>query len=106
MDSQSEEEGSRRDSGQSHRQRQLVWVVTPNFKGFGCSVCNWMFNPSGEPVGESLEEMKRNFELEFDKQFAAHQFARRMILRQKCHWLAAIRAVLALPRLAVGARVE
>jgi rubredoxin len=66
-----EKESNRR--GQSHHQRQLVWVVTPNFKGFGCSVCDWVFNPSGDPVGESLEEMKRNFELERDKQFAAHQ---------------------------------
>ena len=52
--------------------RSLVWLEEWEFQGFGCSVCNWRFKPSGLFVGKSLDEMKRNFTTERDTGFAAH----------------------------------
>jgi len=52
--------------------RRLVWVENQKLQGFGCSECNWVFNPSGAPVGESLDEMKQKYEAQCDKEFAAH----------------------------------
>ena len=52
--------------------RKMVWIENQNYEGFGCSECNWVFKPSGELVGESLDEMKRKYEAERDKEFTAH----------------------------------
>jgi hypothetical protein len=52
--------------------RRLVWIESQNFQGFGCSECNWKFSPSGALAGDSLDEMKRKYEAERDKTFAAH----------------------------------
>ncbi|HLN02300.1 MAG TPA: hypothetical protein VK335_23635 [Bryobacteraceae bacterium] len=52
--------------------RELVWIEQQRFVGWGCSECAWVFNPSGIPTGNSLDEMKRNYELRRDKDFAAH----------------------------------
>jgi rubredoxin len=38
----------------------------------GCSECGWVFKPSGPPVGKTLEEMKRNFLQQLDKEFESH----------------------------------
>ena len=56
--------------------RTLVWIEKQNFQGFGCSECNWMFNPSGALFDESLDEMKRKYEAQRDKEFAAHVCAK------------------------------
>jgi hypothetical protein len=56
--------------------RKLVRVEGQNFKGWGCSDCAWRFSPSGPPVGESLDEMKRNFEVQLAEEFASHACAR------------------------------
>ena len=56
--------------------RNLVWIADQNLQGFGCSECNWVFNPSGAPVGESIDEMKRKYEAQCDKEFAAHVCAK------------------------------
>jgi rubredoxin len=53
-------------------QRKLVWIEEKRFQGWGCSVCAWVFNPSGAPTGKSLDEMKENYEQNRDKDFAAH----------------------------------
>jgi hypothetical protein len=53
-------------------QRKLVWIEVPRFLGWGCSECTWVFNPSGAPIGKSLDEMKENYEQERDRAFAAH----------------------------------
>jgi hypothetical protein len=53
-------------------QRKLVWIEDQRFQGWGCSECAWVFNPSGAPTGESLDEMKENYERRRDKDFAAH----------------------------------
>jgi hypothetical protein len=52
--------------------RMLVWVEEPRFQGFGCSECAWVFNPSGPPAGNSLQEMKEYYERGRDKEFAMH----------------------------------
>jgi hypothetical protein len=52
--------------------RQQIWIENPTFHGFGCSRCNWVFKPVGAVVGETLEEMKRKYEAQRDKEFAAH----------------------------------
>jgi hypothetical protein len=59
-------------NGQESSSRRLIWIDRLNFKGWGCSECDWTFNPSGPPIGESLEEMKRNFEMQLSEEFASH----------------------------------
>jgi hypothetical protein len=52
---------------------KLVWVERRGFAGWGCAECDWMFNPfCGPPVGESVEEMKENFQAQLSKEFLAH----------------------------------
>ena len=51
--------------GQERSSRKLVRVEGQNFRGWGCSECAWVFNPSGPPTGDSLDEMKRNFQPDF-----------------------------------------
>ena len=57
--------------------RALIWIEEPRFQGCGCSECAWVFNPSGPPVGNSLAEMRENYEWLRDKEFAAHVCAER-----------------------------
>ena len=52
--------------------RKLVWIEHDRFRGWGCSECAWVFNPSGALTGKSLDEAKRNFELQRDKEFTSH----------------------------------
>jgi hypothetical protein len=52
--------------------RKLVWIEEQRFLGWGCSECAWVFNPLGSPTGNSLDEMKENYERRRDKDFAAH----------------------------------
>jgi hypothetical protein len=52
--------------------RKLEWIKSQNFQSFGCSECNWRFSSSGALSGDSLDEMKRKYEAERDKEFAAH----------------------------------
>jgi len=52
--------------------RRLEWIESQDFRGFGCSECNWRFSPSGMLLGDSLDEMKRKYEAERDKEFSAH----------------------------------
>ena len=42
--------------------RKLVWIDQQRFRGFGCSKCAWVLNPSSAP----------NFELQRDKEFTLH----------------------------------
>jgi hypothetical protein len=57
--------------------RRLKWIKSQNFQGFGCSECNWKFNPSGALLGVSLDEMKRKYEAQRDKEFAVHVCVKR-----------------------------
>ena len=52
--------------------RRLVWIDEKHFRGFGCSECAWVFNPSGSPTSSSFDEMMRNFELQRDGEFSSH----------------------------------
>ena len=55
--------------------RDLVWVKTGDFQGWACSQCTWVFDPSAAPVGNTLEEMKQNYEQQRDQEFASHACA-------------------------------
>jgi hypothetical protein len=63
--------------GQEISSRKLVRVEGQNFRGWGCSECAWVFNPSGPPTGDSLDEMKRNFQAQLSEEFASHACAKR-----------------------------
>lgn len=52
--------------------RKLEWIKSENFQGFGCSECNWKFEPSGALAGKSLDDMKTQYEAQRDIEFAAH----------------------------------
>jgi hypothetical protein len=62
----------RREATQVAMSRKLVWIEQPRFRGFGCSECAWVFNPSGAPSGKSFDEMTRNYESLRDKEFRLH----------------------------------
>ena len=51
---------------------ELVWVQRERFMGWACSECAWKFNLSGMPAGNTLAEIKRNYERERDKEFESH----------------------------------
>jgi rubredoxin len=57
--------------------RKLVWVEGQSFEGWGCSECAWVFNPSGPPTGDSLDEMKLNFQEQLSEEFMIHNCAHR-----------------------------
>ena len=52
--------------------RKLTWIERQRFRGYGCSVCSWVFKPSDAPTGNSFDGMMRNFELQRDKEFTLH----------------------------------
>ena len=56
--------------------RKLLWIEKPDFLGFGCSECNWVFNTYTALVAESLDEMKQKYEAQRDNEFAAHVCAK------------------------------
>ena len=62
--------------GQESLSRKLVWVKGQTFEGWSCSECAWVFNPSGPPIGKSLDEMKRNFQVQLSEEFASHACAK------------------------------
>jgi len=55
--------------------REVVWIERQSLVGWGCSECGWVFNPSGPPIGKTLEEMKRNFQMQLSEEFASHDCA-------------------------------
>ena len=52
--------------------REMIWVKTAQRQSWVCSECAWWFNPVGPPRGDSLDEMKQNYERQRDKEFAVH----------------------------------
>ena len=52
--------------------RKLLWIDEEPYGRWGCSECKWVFNPSGRPVGKSLDEMMQNYQQQRDNDFAAH----------------------------------
>jgi hypothetical protein len=61
-----------REVAMESKRRKMVWAQRPNFQGWACTECAWIFNPKGALVGESIDEMKMNYELQRDEEFAAH----------------------------------
>jgi len=51
---------------------KMIVVKSVERVDWACSECAWTFNPSGPPLGASLDEMKQNFERQRDKEFASH----------------------------------
>jgi len=48
-------------------------IQTPHGVRWGCSDCAWEYiPPGGPPMGETLEEMKKNFLDARDREFDAH----------------------------------
>jgi hypothetical protein len=52
--------------------RRMVWTKTPSMEAWTCFACSWAFRPSGPPVGDSLDEMMLNYELQRDAEYASH----------------------------------
>jgi hypothetical protein len=52
--------------------RKLVWAERPNFEGWACTECAWVFNPGGRLVGGTMDEMKMSYQTQRDKAFAVH----------------------------------
>ncbi len=52
--------------------RKITWVANATFRGYGCSECGWVFTASGPLVGDTIEEMKRRYESQRDREFGAH----------------------------------
>ena len=50
--------------------REMKWVE--HVHSWGCSDCAWVFVPSGLPHGNTIEEMKRNYETHRDMEFMSH----------------------------------
>ena len=61
--------------GQERPSRKVVWVETQSSAAWRCPECAWVFNPSGPPIGNTLEEMKRNFQMQLSEEFASHDCA-------------------------------
>jgi hypothetical protein len=52
--------------------RRIVPIHGQFFTRWVCAECGWEFNPSGPPVGTSLEAMIKSFQAQRDREFAAH----------------------------------
>ena len=48
--------------------RELIWVEKERFQGWACAACAWEFKSSGPLVGDTLDEMKRNYEGQRDEE--------------------------------------
>jgi len=57
-------------------EREMVWIDQPRLRGWGCSRCAWVFNPTDPPIGETFDAMTRNFESRRDEEFASHDCAK------------------------------
>jgi hypothetical protein len=52
--------------------RRIVWVEREGLQGFRCSQCGWVFVSSGALVVKTTDEMKKEYEGQLNKEFAAH----------------------------------
>jgi hypothetical protein len=58
--------------GQAKSDRELVWIEEQWLAGWGCSECAWVFNASGWPLGNTLQDVTRNFQIQLSEGFASH----------------------------------
>jgi hypothetical protein len=56
--------------------RELISVEKERFQGWTCAACAWEFKSSGPVVGNTLDEMKQNYERQRDEEFKAHVCAK------------------------------
>lgn len=64
-------EGSISHKGNQSASRKIGMVYGHSLAGWGCSECAWLFNFSGPLSSKSLEEMKRNFQVQLSKEFTS-----------------------------------
>lgn len=57
---------------QESSSRKLVWVEGQGVVGWGCSECNWVFNPSVPLTASTLDELVRNLHRQLSEEFASH----------------------------------
>ena len=55
--------------------RKLVWTEEQNREAPGCSECAWVFHPSSPSIGETMDEMRRNYHAQRSEEFASHDCA-------------------------------
>jgi hypothetical protein len=70
-----------RHTGPESSSRKLVWVEEHGVAGWGCSECAWVFNLPDQLTGESVDEMRRNFQMQLSEEFASHTCAQRTAAR-------------------------
>jgi rubredoxin len=58
--------------GEESSSRKLVHIEGESFRWWGCSECAWVFNSAGPRVGNSLDEITRNFQMQLSEEFASH----------------------------------
>jgi hypothetical protein len=56
--------------------RELIWVEKERFQGWRALRCAREFKSSGPLVGDTLDEMKPNYERQRDEEFKAHVCAK------------------------------
>jgi len=71
---------------QENSSRELVWIEGQNVERWGCSECAWVFNPSGPPADELLDEMKRTFKTQLSAEFASHACAEHPRVKDATPW--------------------
>ena len=62
--------------------QEMVWVERGSFVGWACSQCAWEFTPSKIPTGNTIAEIKQNYERERDKEFASHVCAKHPMVQK------------------------
>src|SRR5712671_597108 len=67
-------EGCMLHKAQESSGRRLVWEQS--FRNWGCSECAWVFEPSGSPPGNSLDEILLNFQVQLSEEFESHACAK------------------------------
>ena len=64
---------NQRRSVESLRGAERWYVVEKgDFQGWVCSECAWKFKPSGVLSGNTIDEMKQEYERQRDNEFASH----------------------------------
>ena len=56
--------------------REIVWIEKKDFRGWACLQCAWKFDPAGIPAGNTLAEIKQNYERQRDAEFESHVCAK------------------------------
>jgi len=60
------------------RRWKLEWVERPNFAGWACTECAWVFIPKGPFYGESIDQLRLQFEQQRDQEFRSHVCAQHL----------------------------